>query len=74
MIRWDPSATEWLPEYMKGVYMVLYETVNELGREAKKSQGRDTINYVRRAIWTIRTLTYICEKKNIFIDKIHLVG
>eukprot|EP00253_Pinus_taeda_P014420 PITA_14420 len=47
--RWDPSATEWLPEYMKGVYLVLYETVNEMAREADKSQGRDTINYARHA-------------------------
>lgn len=48
--RWDPSATERLPEYMKRVYMVFYETVNELAREAEKSQGRDTINYVRQAL------------------------
>eukprot|EP00253_Pinus_taeda_P032146 PITA_32146 len=48
--RWDPSATECLPKYMKGVYMVLYETVNEMAREAQKSQGRDTLNYVRQAL------------------------
>nr|AFJ73570.1 2-methyl-3-buten-2-ol synthase [Pinus pseudostrobus var. estevezii] len=48
--RWHPSATEWLPEYMKGVYMVLYETVNEMAGEAEKSQGRDTLNYARNAL------------------------
>nr|ACN40487.1 unknown [Picea sitchensis] len=58
--RWDPSTIEWLPEYMKGVYMVLYETVNELGREAKKSQGRDMINYVRRA-WEAYIDSYMKE-------------
>jgi hypothetical protein len=57
--RWDPSATEWLPEYMKGVYMVVYETVNEMAGEAKKSQGRDTINYARQAVWKIQIHTYI---------------
>lgn len=50
MIRWHPSAAEWLPEYMKVVYMVLYETVNEMAREAEKSQGRDTLNYARKAL------------------------
>jgi len=50
MIRWHPSAAEWLPEYMKGVYMMLYETVNEIAREAEKSQGRDTLNYARQAV------------------------
>jgi len=48
--RWDKSATECLPEYMKGVYIALYETVNELAREAYKSQGRDTLNYAREAL------------------------
>lgn len=48
--RWDPSATECLPEYMKGVYMVLYETVNEMAKEAQKSQRRDTLGYVRQAL------------------------
>nr|AFJ73582.1 2-methyl-3-buten-2-ol synthase [Picea abies] len=48
--RWHPSAAEWLPEYMKGVYMMLYETVNEMAREAEKSQGRDTLNYARQAL------------------------
>eukprot|EP00253_Pinus_taeda_P036041 PITA_36041 len=48
--RWHPSATECLPEYMKGVYMVLYETVNEMAGEAEKSQGRDTLNYARKAL------------------------
>lgn len=50
VIRWDPSATEGLPEYMKGVYIVLYETVNEMAREAEKTQFRDTLNYARKAV------------------------
>jgi len=45
--RWDPSATECLPEYMKGVYMVFYECVNQMAREAEKTQGRDTLSYAR---------------------------
>nr|AAX07264.1 terpinolene synthase [Pseudotsuga menziesii] len=47
--RWDRSPTECLPQYMKGVYMVLYDTVNEMACEALKSQGWDTLNYARQA-------------------------
>eukprot|EP00253_Pinus_taeda_P014647 PITA_14647 len=45
--RWDPSAREFLPEYMKGIYMVFYDCVNQMAREAEKSQGRDTLTYAR---------------------------
>lgn len=48
--RWNRSAMECLPQYMKGVYMVLYDTVNEMVREAEKSQGWDTLNYARQAL------------------------
>jgi hypothetical protein len=44
---------------MKEVYMVLYKTVNEMSRETEKSQGRDTINDDRQAVWTISSDTYI---------------
>lgn len=60
MIRWDPSATDSLPEYMKRVYTVLYETVNEMAQVAKKTQGRDTINYARHA-WEAYLDSYMKE-------------
>lgn len=60
--RWNPSATEHLPEYMKGVYMVFYETVTEMVREAEKTQGRDTLNYVRKA-WEDYFEAYLQEAK-----------
>ena len=40
------SSIECLPEYMKGVYMGVYDTINEMAQEAEKVQGRDTVNYV----------------------------
>nr|Q9M7D0.1 RecName: Full=Terpinolene synthase, chloroplastic; AltName: Full=Aggteo; Flags: Precursor [Abies grandis]AAF61454.1 terpinolene synthase [Abies grandis] len=58
--RWDPSATDLLPEYMKGLYMVVYETVNEIAREADKSQGRETLNDARRA-WEAYLDSYMKE-------------
>lgn len=60
--RWNPSATEQLPEYMKGVYMVFYETVTEMAREAQKTQGRDTLDYVRKA-WEDYFEAYLQEAK-----------
>nr|A0A1L6Z3A0.1 RecName: Full=Pseudolaratriene synthase, chloroplastic; AltName: Full=Terpene synthase 8; Short=PxaTPS8; Flags: Precursor [Pseudolarix amabilis]APT40486.1 pseudolarene synthase [Pseudolarix amabilis] len=47
--RWDPSAIESLPEYMKSVYMVLYELVNEMAQDTERTQGRDTLDYARNA-------------------------
>ncbi|GLJ05578.1 hypothetical protein SUGI_0020640 [Cryptomeria japonica] len=41
--KWDPTSIGHLPEYMKLLYMALYDTVNEMDREAKKIQGRDTL-------------------------------
>nr|Q20HU7.1 RecName: Full=(-)-limonene synthase, chloroplastic; Short=PsTPS-Lim; Flags: Precursor [Picea sitchensis]ABA86248.1 (-)-limonene synthase [Picea sitchensis] len=60
--RWDPSETESLPDYMKGVYMVLYEALTEMAQEAEKTQGRDTLNYARKA-WEIYLDSYIQEAK-----------
>eukprot|EP00253_Pinus_taeda_P034166 PITA_34166 len=65
MIIWDPSTTEWLLEYMKGLYMVLYKNVDEMAREAKKSQGRDTINYVRQ-VWEAYIDSYMKEAEWIY--------
>ena len=67
MTRWDPSATNCLPEYMKGVYMILYDTVNEMSREAEKAQGRDTLDYARRAVWKLTFHTFICGNKYFFV-------
>nr|Q84KL5.1 RecName: Full=Alpha-farnesene synthase [Pinus taeda]AAO61226.1 alpha-farnesene synthase [Pinus taeda] len=46
--RWDTSTTECLPEYMKGVYMAFYDCVNEMARQAEKTQGWDTLDYARK--------------------------
>nr|O24474.1 RecName: Full=Myrcene synthase, chloroplastic; AltName: Full=Aggmyr; Flags: Precursor [Abies grandis]AAB71084.1 myrcene synthase [Abies grandis] len=60
--RWNSSEIEHLPEYMKCVYMVVFETVNELTREAEKTQGRNTLNYVRKA-WEAYFDSYMEEAK-----------
>lgn len=60
--RWDPSATEFLPEYMKGVYIMVYDTVNEMVREAENAQGRDTLDLARQA-WEACLDSYMQEAK-----------
>nr|QMU24002.1 TPS limonene [Pinus massoniana] len=60
--RWDPSETDRLPDYMKTVYMALYSALTEMAREAEKTQGRDTLNYARKA-WEAYLESYIQEAK-----------
>nr|AAX07267.1 (-)-alpha-pinene/(-)-camphene synthase [Pseudotsuga menziesii] len=60
--RWDPSATDCLPEYMKGVYTMVYDTINEMAGEAQNAQGRDTLNYAREA-WEACLDSYLQEAK-----------
>lgn len=47
--RWDPSTIECLPAYMKSVYMLLYQLVSEMARDTEETQGRDTLEYARKA-------------------------
>jgi len=68
MIRWDPSATDCLPKYMKRMYMILYDMVNEMSREAETAEGRDTLNYARQAVWTIIFHTFLFAETNISTD------
>ncbi|KAH9297639.1 hypothetical protein KI387_029321, partial [Taxus chinensis] len=49
---WDPSLANVLPQYMKIVYKVFYETVDENARDTKKTQGRDMHDYIRKA-WEV---------------------
>ncbi|XP_059078116.1 alpha pinene synthase, chloroplastic-like [Cryptomeria japonica] len=46
--RWDPSTIDFLPGYMKVVFITFYEMMNEMAQEAIKTQGRDTIDYSRK--------------------------
>nr|Q9M7D1.1 RecName: Full=Beta-phellandrene synthase, chloroplastic; AltName: Full=(-)-(4S)-beta-phellandrene synthase; AltName: Full=Agg-Bphe; Flags: Precursor [Abies grandis]AAF61453.1 beta-phellandrene synthase [Abies grandis] len=60
--RWNPSEKERLPEYMKEIYMALYEALTDMAREAEKTQGRDTLNYARKA-WEVYLDSYTQEAK-----------
>ncbi|XP_059072447.1 alpha pinene synthase, chloroplastic isoform X1 [Cryptomeria japonica] len=58
--RWDPSSIDYLPEYMKVVFMAFYEIVNEMVEEATKTQGRDTLDYARK-VWEAFLDSYMQE-------------
>ncbi|XP_057823165.1 bifunctional levopimaradiene synthase, chloroplastic isoform X2 [Cryptomeria japonica] len=48
--RWDLSLLDHFTTDMKICYVGLYNTVNELGQEALKAQGRDVLPYLR-SVW-----------------------
>eukprot|EP01018_Ginkgo_biloba_P025685 Gb_08213 [translate_table: standard] len=58
--RWDLSMMEGLPEYMRISFKVLYEAVNELASQAQNTQGREMLNYIRRA-WEVYIGAYLQE-------------
>ncbi|KAK2642805.1 hypothetical protein Ddye_024568 [Dipteronia dyeriana] len=45
--RWDITAMERLPDYMKICYLALYNTINEMAFVCLKDQGLDIIKYLR---------------------------
>ncbi|GLJ09977.1 hypothetical protein SUGI_0119460 [Cryptomeria japonica] len=60
--RWDPSSIDGLPEYMKVVFIMFYNMVNEITQAIIKTQGRDTLDYARNA-WNIFINSYLQEAK-----------
>ncbi|GLJ09968.1 hypothetical protein SUGI_0119290 [Cryptomeria japonica] len=60
--KWDPLATEGLPEYMKIAYIAFYDGVKDMVKEAQITQGRDTFDYVKNA-WEVYIDSYMQEAK-----------
>ncbi|KAH9297308.1 hypothetical protein KI387_028990, partial [Taxus chinensis] len=50
--RWDPSLADFLPEYRKIAYIAFYKAINESAQDAEKTQGRDMLQYIRKA-WEV---------------------
>ncbi|GAV73508.1 Terpene_synth domain-containing protein/Terpene_synth_C domain-containing protein [Cephalotus follicularis] len=48
--RWDPSALDQLPEYMKFLYGIILDLFDELGRELSKEGRADIVYYAREAM------------------------
>ncbi|KAK1556179.1 hypothetical protein Q3G72_000128 [Acer saccharum] len=60
--RWDITAIEQLPYYMKICFLTLYNTINEMAFVYLKDQGLDIIKYLRRE-WANLCKAYLLEAK-----------
>ncbi|GLJ10698.1 hypothetical protein SUGI_0133300 [Cryptomeria japonica] len=60
--RWDLAYMEGLPEFMKLTFKAFDEGVRDMAQEAEKSQGRDTLDYARKA-WEVYIDAYFQEAK-----------
>ncbi|CAL5431425.1 unnamed protein product [Camellia sinensis] len=47
--RWDISAMEQLPDYMKICFLALFNSINEMAYDALKEQGLHIISHLRKA-------------------------
>ncbi|CAL5423460.1 unnamed protein product [Camellia sinensis] len=54
--RWDVSAIEQLPDYMKICFLTLFNSINEMAYDVLKGQGLNIISYLKKAIFV--NLTY----------------
>ncbi|GLJ10690.1 hypothetical protein SUGI_0133180 [Cryptomeria japonica] len=57
---WDLASMEGLPEFMKLTFKAFDEGVRDMAQEAEKSQGKDTLDYVRKA-WDVYIDAYFQE-------------
>ncbi|KAL6962446.1 lysase [Sarracenia purpurea var. burkii] len=60
--RWDISALEQLPAYMKICFLALFNSINEMGYETLKKQGIIVIPYLQKA-WADLCNSYLVEAK-----------
>ncbi|KAJ8628072.1 hypothetical protein MRB53_021379 [Persea americana] len=60
--RWDLKAMEKLPDYMKTCFLALYNSINHIGYEILKEEGRNIIPYLRNAL-TKLCKAYLVEAK-----------
>nr|WDY79046.1 geraniol synthase [Actinidia chinensis] len=60
--RWDLSAMEQLPQYMKVCYMALFNTTNEIGYKVLKDHGWNVIPHLKRT-WIDMIEAFLVEAK-----------
>ncbi|KAL6962443.1 lysase [Sarracenia purpurea var. burkii] len=60
--RWDISALEQLPTYMKICFLALFNSINEMGYATLKKQGIIVIPYLQKA-WADLCNSYLVEAK-----------
>ncbi|XP_044461392.1 terpene synthase 10-like [Mangifera indica] len=60
--RWDANSMEQLPEYMKIVYLALFNSVNDMASHALKVHGVDIIPYLKKT-WADLCKSFLLEAK-----------
>ncbi|KAK8583762.1 hypothetical protein V6N13_109159 [Hibiscus sabdariffa] len=60
--RWDISAMEHLPEYLKICFLALFNNINELAFDNLKEDGIHTIRFLKKA-WEDICKSYLLEAK-----------
>ncbi|RWR83481.1 Alpha-terpineol synthase, chloroplastic [Cinnamomum micranthum f. kanehirae] len=60
--RWDTSAIQQLPEYMKTCFLALLNFGNDLAYDTLKEQGYDVIPYLRK-MWADLCKAYLVEAR-----------
>ncbi|XP_057509158.1 LOW QUALITY PROTEIN: tricyclene synthase EBOS, chloroplastic-like, partial [Actinidia eriantha] len=63
--RWDISALETLPDYMKLCFLALYNTVNQMAYDNLKQRGVNSIPYLTKA-WADMCKAFLAEAKCCF--------
>ncbi|NP_001183298.1 (-)-alpha-terpineol synthase [Zea mays] len=60
--RWDAIPNETLPEYMKALYSIIYDTSNEVAEHALKKHGC-SMHYLLQKSWYDICLAFLVEAK-----------
>ncbi|KAH9321008.1 hypothetical protein KI387_015647, partial [Taxus chinensis] len=58
--RWDLNKLDQIPEHIKICFMGLYNTVDELGKQASKVQGHDMLQYFQK-LWKVQLEAFTKE-------------
>ncbi|XP_042463214.1 terpene synthase 10-like isoform X1 [Zingiber officinale] len=61
--RWDINAIEQLPDYMKILFLALFNTINDDGYKVMKEKGLNVIPYLKRS-WADLCKAYLVEAKS----------
>jgi hypothetical protein len=60
--RWEAAASEQLPEYMKGIYLTIFNFSNEVAEHVRKTHGCD-VRFLLKKAWHDLCKAFLLEAK-----------
>lgn len=60
--RWEATATELLPEYMKGIYLTIFNFSNEVAEHVQRTCGCD-VRFLLKKVWHDLCKAFLLEAK-----------